>query len=91
MKKLFLIPVVLVALVYAGDYLAAKFRLPNNRTVFLDMRVDQLYTATNRWNQVEWSHGDPVVERCVYSLFPHFGYSPCWYLTKHPIRITHTD
>jgi hypothetical protein len=25
----------------------------------------------------------PAPQDCVYSLFPHFGDSPCWYLSRH--------
>jgi hypothetical protein len=59
--------------------------------VFDDMRVDHLYTSTNKWREVEWSRGSPSMERCVYSLLPHFGYAPCWYLKRHNIQITNTD
>src|SRR5262245_58145646 len=47
---------------------------------FATYRVDQLYTIHDRWNQIEWSRGDPVMERCVNSLFPHLGNRPCWYV-----------
>ena len=71
------------------DY--ALVRLPGKRTIYADIRVDQLYTSTNKWHEVEWSRGNTVYERCVYSLFPHFGYTPCWYLQRHAPRITNTD
>ena len=86
-----LVLLVAAGAVYGGDYVSARFGWPGNRQVFDEMRVDQLYTATNRWNEVEWSHTDPVMERCVYALFPHFGNVPCWYLKRHPIRIHNTD
>ena len=91
MKKALLAIAVLLCAIYGADYLSAKFRLPGNREVFTDLRVDQLYTATNKWNQVEWSRGDPVTERCVNSLLPQLGYTPCWYLKRHRIRVNKAD
>jgi hypothetical protein len=91
MKKLLLAIGVLLAAFYCFDYGSVKLRSSRNRKVFDDIRVDQLYTSTNKWKQVEWSRGDPVRERCVYSLLPHFGYPPCWYLKRHPMRVNNTD
>src|SRR5690242_1464927 len=87
MKKALLATGVLLAAVYGIDYGRVKLRAAGGGKVFDDMRVDQLYTATNKWKQVEWSRGNPVIERCVNSLLPHFGYKPCWYLRRHTIHI----
>ena len=82
---------VLAIVVYGFDYGSVKWRQHGNVKVFGDMRVDHLYTSTNKWNEVEWSRSSPTTERCLYSLLPHFGYPPCWYLKRHPIQITNTD
>jgi hypothetical protein len=91
MKRLLLATGVLIVAVYGFDYGSVKWRSSSSGKVFDDIRVDQLYTSTNKWKEVEWSRGNPVSERCVYSLLPHFGYTPCWYLTRHTTRITNTD
>jgi hypothetical protein len=91
MKKLLLAIGALLVAAYGFDYGLVKLRSSGSGKVFEDIRVDQLYTSTNKWKQVEWSRGNPVRERCVYSLLPHFGYVPCWYLKRHTMRITNTD
>jgi hypothetical protein len=91
MKKPLIAAAVLLVAVYGFDYGSVKLRLSENGKAFDDIRVDQLYTATNKWKVVEWSRGNPVTERCVYSLLPHFGYKPCWYLKRHTTRVTNTD
>jgi hypothetical protein len=91
MKKLLFAAGALLVAVYGFDYGSVRLRSSGNGKVFDDIRVDQLYTSTNKWKEVEWSRGDPVSERCVYSLLPHFGYTPCWYLKRHTTRITNTD
>ena len=73
-------------ILYGFDYLSAKYGIPGNRQVFDTIRVDQLYTVPNKWGEIEWSHGDPVMERCVYALFPHFGSRPCWYVKRHTMN-----
>jgi hypothetical protein len=74
---------------YAVDWGMVAF--PGNRTVYEDVVVDQVYTDTNRWHEVEYSRGAPITETCVWSLFPHGGHTPCWYLKKHTMRTTNTD
>jgi hypothetical protein len=86
----FLALIVAAAVVYAIDWASLTFRIPGNRQVYADIRVDQIYTDLNRYNEVEYSRGDPVMERCVYALFPHGGYRPCWYVTRHTLQTNRT-
>jgi hypothetical protein len=25
----------------------------------------------------------PKAESCIHAMFPHFGYTPCWYAVRH--------
>jgi hypothetical protein len=77
-----LVLVSLVALIYLGDDLWARYR---GRPVE-QMKVGRLYAAVNHFNELEYSVGTPVMETCVDALMPHFGYTPCWYLRRHDIR-----
>lgn len=70
------------ALLYACDDLYARIR----KDQFADVTVSRMFKMKNRWNETEYSVGGKVYQRCVYSLFPHFGYSPCWYLNRHPMQ-----
>jgi hypothetical protein len=79
----------MTGITYAIDSAGVAF--PGGRKMYDDVAVDQVYTDTNRWHEVEYSRGVTTTERCVYSLFPHGGYQPCWYLKKHTMRVTNTD
>ena len=70
------------AAVYAVDYAFARLQ-PH---AFADIPVDRMFEMTNRWGGVEFSVGKSGFERCVHSLFPHFGYVPCWYLKTQDVR-----
>jgi len=72
----------LAALLYGGDDLWARFKGRPVET----MKVDRVYAAMNRWNEVEYSIGNPAMETCVDALMPHFGYTPCWYLRRHTLQ-----
>ncbi len=87
MKRIILIPVLYVllagALVYVGDYLVLRFRIPNNREQFDSVMVQRTYAITQKDRKVEYIFDPPAPQTCVNSLFPHFGDPPCWYLRRH--------
>ena len=72
----------LTALVYGADDLWTRFR----GQPLEQIKVSRLYAAVNQFNEVEYSVGTPIMETCVDALMPHFGYTPCWYLHRHPIQ-----
>jgi len=72
----------LATFVYGADDVCARFR---GRPVE-QVRIGRYYAAMNRWNQIEYSVGSPIVETCVDTLLPHFGHTPCWYLRRHTIQ-----
>ncbi len=73
---------VLAVVSWAVDGLYLHYR----GTPTADVRVDSMYAMKNRWNEVEYSVGSTGSRRCVKSLYPHDGYSPCWYLTRHTMK-----
>lgn len=76
----------LAGVVYGLDYLSLQLRIPA-REQFSTIRVDQLYAIPNKWNEVDWSRGDPVMEQCVNSLLPHFDLRPCWYVRRDTMHV----
>lgn len=74
------------AILYVFDYVSAKYAIPGNREVYADVTISQYWAVKEKGNKIEYSPADPVVERCVYAVFPHFGYAPCWYLMRHTRR-----
>jgi hypothetical protein len=74
--------IVAVCLLYAGDDLSVRLRIPGNRDPFGTVHVDRYYAIPEKNNKVEFLRADPETVTCVHSLFPHFGYSPCWYASR---------
>jgi hypothetical protein len=84
--RFILITVCLAGAVFGLDYLSVALRIPH-REQFSVIRVDQLYAIPNRWNEVDWSRGDPVMEKCVNSLLPHYGFRSCWYVRRDTMHV----
>ena len=87
-RRLIYVPIALAALtlvLYGFDVVFVHYR----SNPFEDVRVDSMYAMKNRWNEVEFSVGSTGTQRCVDALFPHFGYTPCWYLNSHAMKYIH--
>jgi len=64
---------VFVALLYGCDYLYARVR----SAPFADVRIERFLAIAEHFNKIGYERTTPVTERCVYSIFPHFGNAPC--------------
>ncbi len=68
---------------YVGDYLSVRFRIPGNREQFGVVKTRRAYAIPEKNNRVQYTFDPPQNQTCVQSLFPHLGYTPCWYLRRH--------
>ena len=80
--------VALAAVVYAGDYTALRLRAayPRLGKAFGAVQMERLYAIPlkNGGTEYEMDAQQPeVTVDCVYSLLPHMGYNPCWYLRRN--------
>ena len=87
-KRVLLAVVLLVCLTYIADYLQIRYRDWRNRQPYGTVTIQILYAISEKapqgTNQTEYQSGGTQDQTCVNSLFPHFGYSPCWYLRRKP-------
>ena len=86
MKRVLVLVAILVSLVYAGDYASVRFRIPKSRDPFATVQVRSYYSVTKKDGKPDFYFNPPENQTCVRSLFPHFGYSPCWYLNRHKVQ-----
>jgi hypothetical protein len=83
-RRIFFIAVALLAGVYGGDYLSVRVPIPPGRAAFGTVSVRPYYDVTLKSGKSDLYFLDSQQQTCVNSLFPHLGYTPCWYLRKHP-------
>ena len=86
MKRVLIAAALLICAVYAGDYLSVRFRIPKGRDPFGTVQVRRYYSAMKKDGKPDFYFDQPQNQTCVRSLFPHFGYSPCWYLERHKVQ-----
>lgn len=76
--------VVLFAVVaYAGDYLRVRYKLSKHLDPFATVTIQPYYAIHQKNGKTEYDFAPPESQLCVRSLFPHLGYSPCWYVRRH--------
>jgi hypothetical protein len=78
---------VLLALVYVGDYCSVRYQIPHGRSQFAQVTVTSMYAIHVKNGKIQYEPGDQEIDTCVNSLFPHFGDTPCWYLRRHTNKI----
>lgn len=83
LRNLLLVIAGLAALAYFGDYVSLRFQIPNHRPQFGSVHLQPYLAVPRKDGKTEFMLDDPVDQPCVYSLFPHFGDTPCWYLQRN--------
>jgi hypothetical protein len=53
-----------------------------NNDPFETLTIEPTYGIPHKNGSAEIVVGDPEPETCVHSIFPHMGYTPCWYLNR---------
>jgi hypothetical protein len=81
--RLLSVVLVLAAMVYGGDWLSLRYRVWRHREVFGSVSVTPVYVINEKNGKTQYQYDSPQDQTCVRSLFPHFGYSTCWYLSRH--------
>ena len=79
LKRVGIIAVALLIIWYIGDYLSLKMR----RSPFNTVRITKFYAVPQKDGKTSFEPGQPETQTCVNSMFPHMGYSPCWYVKRH--------
>jgi hypothetical protein len=81
--RIFSVGLALVATVYVCDDLSVRYRIPKGRQPFGTVTIQRYDAIPEKNGKTEFAFEDPVIQACVHSLFPHLGYQPCWYLSRH--------
>jgi hypothetical protein len=84
-KRIFFATLATLALAYAGDYLYLRVRMLHTKPAdpFESIKTLRVLAIPEKNGKTEYEVDAQNPEQtvtCVHSLFPHMGYSPCWYV-----------
>jgi hypothetical protein len=83
-QRVLLALLLFVILFYGGDYLVLRYRASNHGNALGSVLVKRTLAVRLKSNKIEYTALDPVNRVCTNSIFPQLGYSPCWYVRRHP-------
>ncbi len=86
----------LLAVAYGYDYASVRRRMSAKKPgdPFDVVTYPHLLAIPQKGNKVDYeldTQSPMESESCVHSLFPHYGYTPCWYVlrrSKSPTQMT---
>ena len=73
----------LSGILYGGDWLSLRYRVWKHEDAFGRVSVTSEYVIHEKNGKTEYQFAQPQEQVCVHSVLPHFGYSPCWYVSRH--------
>jgi len=76
----------LLVVIYAGDTVSVRYGFPGHRDPLGQIEIETYYAVLKKDGKTEYMFAGTQNETCVKSLFPHLGYSPCWYLERNRVR-----
>jgi len=87
--------ILLIALTYGYDYASVRRRMSAQKPgdPFDVVTYPRLLAIPLKGNKVDYeldAQSPMESESCVHSLFPHYGYTPCWYVlrkSKNPTQM----
>ena len=83
-KRILISIIAVVAASYVGDYLFLRFRMhPKSADPFESLKTLRVLAIPEKNGKTEYevdARNPEQTVTCVHSLFPHFSYSPCWYV-----------
>jgi hypothetical protein len=88
--------ILLLALAYGYDYASVRRRMSAQKPgdPFDVVTYPHLLAIPQKGNKIDYeldAQSPMESESCVHSLFPHYGYTPCWYVvrrSKSPTQMT---
>lgn len=69
-------------LFYVLEDVAIRARFPQ-REPFGQIAVHRYYALHKSREKMSIVNTEPEEQTCVRAVFPHLGYTPCWYLARH--------
>jgi hypothetical protein len=95
-KRVLYALLMLLALAFGYDYASVRRRMSAQKPgdPFDVLTYPHLLAIPQKGNKVDYeldAQSPMESDPCVHSLFPHYGYTPCWYVlrkSKSPTQMT---
>lgn len=91
-ERLLIALLVIGALAYAGDWAVFRYRMGRAKpgSPLEDVIIQRIYAVLQKNGKNSYTLAPAQTITCGHMIFPHSGYSPCWYvhhLDGKPIQL----
>jgi hypothetical protein len=76
--------------IYGGDFLSLQLRIPS-REQFGSVEIKRYFIVKLKNRKTGFMPDEPQTVSCVNSLFPQWGFAPCWWVTRHKVQEIEID
>jgi hypothetical protein len=87
LSRLALALCILFLALFAGDYLALRYRFATGGIDRVTAQVTTFDAAMMKDSKYSVFGDQPETTTCVRSIFPWLGLDPCWYVRRHDVKI----
>jgi hypothetical protein len=74
-------------LFFCADWVVLLVKISQHGNALGSVTIHRLMTSGLKNGKTDIYPLDPLTQTCVHSIFPHQGYTPCWYLERHTEQI----
>ena len=85
-KRVLMGSVAVAVIGYGCEDLSLRYGIPKGRSTTGQIELEQYYAVPLKNGKTEFFPEGHSSETCVYAIFPHLGYSPCWYLARQKTK-----
>lgn len=81
MKRILIIVIAALGVLYLVDFLSLRLQIPRRDTMG-SVTVHTYYVVKLKNGRTEYDYGGDHDVSCTHSLFPQMGNKPCWYASR---------
>lgn len=86
-KRFLAVLAIVAALIFLGDAVSVRLRAGHSRPgdAFESITTSRVLAIPQKNGSTEYQLDQQQPQQtvtCVHSIFPHYGYSPCWYVKR---------
>ena len=78
---------ILAGIAYLGDSLYIRHKVASANSAAALGNVRFYYATKLKNGKLNIYQDSPQNEVCVHALFPHYGYKPCWFVSRNTVRV----
>ena len=87
LRRIVIAAAIALAVLYIADYAVLRIRMARGGEDAVLGKVTVLIGTPLKDGRIGVFADQPEIDTCARSIFPHLGYAPCWYASRHTTKL----